>query len=48
MRRTAHRGFTYIGLLIFIALLGIGLAMTGQIWHTSVQREKEAELLFVC
>jgi type II secretory pathway pseudopilin PulG len=40
-------GFTYIGLMIFIVLLGIGLALTGQVWHTSVQREKEKELMFV-
>jgi len=40
-------GFTYIGLLIFIALMGIGLALAGQVWHTAMQREKEKELLFV-
>lgn len=40
-------GFTYIGLLIFIALMGIGLALAGQVWHTATQREKEKELLFV-
>jgi len=40
-------GFTYIGLLIFIALMGIALAGTGMIWHTQVRREKERDLLFV-
>ena len=40
-------GFTYIGLLIFIALMGIGLAGTGMVWDTQVRREKERELLFV-
>jgi type II secretory pathway pseudopilin PulG len=40
-------GFTYMGLLIFIALIGIGLAFTGQLWHAAAQREKEAELLFI-
>lgn len=43
----ASHGFTYIGLLIFIALMGIALAGTGTIWHTQVRREKERELLFV-
>lgn len=43
---TPH-GFTYIGLLIVIALMGIALAGTGVIWHTETQREKERELLFV-
>lgn len=27
--------------------MGIGLALAGQVWHTSVQREKEKELRFV-
>ena len=46
-RRLYSDGFTYIGLLIFIALMGIGLAGTGVVWHSAVQREKERELLFV-
>lgn len=41
------RGFTYIGLLIVVALIGVGLAAAGQVSHTSLQREKERELLFV-
>lgn len=40
------RGFTYIGLLIFIALMGIALAGAGTVWHTESRREKERELLF--
>lgn len=40
------RGFTYIGLLIFIALMGIGLAGVGTVWHTETRRVKERELLF--
>lgn len=40
------RGFTYIGLLIFIALMGIALAGAGTVWHTESLREKERELLF--
>ena len=47
MSRDAGRGFTYIGLMIFVALIGIGLAFVGQVWHTVVQREKEKELLFI-
>ena len=41
------RGLTYIGLLIFIALMGIALAGTGVLWHSEMRREKERELLFV-
>ena len=40
-------GFTYIGVLLAIALIGTGLAGTGEMWRTTVQREKEAELLFI-
>lgn len=43
----SQRGFTYIGLLIFIAILGIGLAASGVVFHQQSQREKENELLFV-
>jgi type II secretory pathway pseudopilin PulG len=40
-------GFTYIGILIAIAILGVALAKIGVIWHTLQQREHEHELLFV-
>ncbi len=46
--RTRHqRGFTYLGLLFAIAILGAVLAATGELWHTARQREKEQQLLFV-
>lgn len=45
--RRCFSGFTYIGTLIFIALIGVALAGTGVIWHTETRREKERELLFV-
>lgn len=40
-------GFTYIGVLVLVALMGIALAAAGQSWHTFQQREKEQELLFI-
>jgi type II secretory pathway pseudopilin PulG len=40
-------GFTYLGLLIAVALMGIGLALIGDVWSTTVKRERERELLFV-
>jgi type II secretory pathway pseudopilin PulG len=43
----AERGFTYIGILIAIAVMGIGLAAVGAVTHTAQMREKERELLFV-
>lgn len=33
--------------MIFVALMGVGLALAGQVWHTTAQRDKEKELLFV-
>lgn len=42
-----HQGFTYVGLLIAVAVLGVGLAAVGQVWRTAAAREKERELLFI-
>lgn len=39
-------GFTYLTALFAVALLGGGLALAGEVWETSVKREREAELLF--
>jgi type II secretory pathway pseudopilin PulG len=41
-----QRGFTYLGLMIVVAIMGAGLAAFGQIASHAAQREKEAELLF--
>lgn len=40
-------GFTYIGLLVLVGIMGMVLAAAGEIWHTAQKREKERELLFV-
>lgn len=40
-------GFVYIALLIGLAILGIGLGATSEVWTLTRQREKEQELLFV-
>lgn len=45
-RALRARGFTYIGLLILVALMGVALAGTGVVWHTESRRAKERELLF--
>ncbi|MEW5770309.1 MAG: prepilin-type N-terminal cleavage/methylation domain-containing protein [Pseudomonadota bacterium] len=42
-----QQGFTLLALLFAVALLGVGMAGLGTMWHTSLQREKEQELLFV-
>ena len=47
--RSAERqlGFTYIGVLFLVVAFGLGLASVALVWRTAVQREREAELLFV-
>lgn len=42
-----HGGFTYITVLIILAIFSGGLALLGEMWHTAAKREREAELLFV-
>lgn len=42
-----ERGFTYLTILFVVAIMASGLALVGEVWHTSRVREKEAELLFV-
>jgi len=39
-------GFTFIGLLIAVALLGLALAGSGVVWHLEARRDKEQQLLF--
>jgi len=41
------RGFTYLGVLYIVALLGVLLAVAGEAWHTQAMREREEELLYV-
>ncbi|EUJ10010.1 hypothetical protein Meth11DRAFT_0820 [Methylophilaceae bacterium 11] len=41
------QGFTFIGILIIVALSGIALSVVGIVWHQSLQREHEKELLFI-
>lgn len=45
VRRIA--GFTYLTILFAIAILAGGLALIGEVWHTSAMREKEVQLLQV-
>jgi type II secretory pathway pseudopilin PulG len=46
-RARRENGFVYIALLIGLAIIGIGLSATSEVWTQSRQREKEEELLFV-
>ena len=42
-----QHGFGYLLVLFAVAALGLMLAGAGQVWHTTAQREREAELLFI-
>jgi type II secretory pathway pseudopilin PulG len=44
-----HRaaGFTYLGVLLLVAMMGIALVVVSQVWVTMQKRDKEEELLFV-
>jgi len=48
-RRIRRRsgGFTYIGLLFLVAMMGLALTQAAAMWQTVQQRDKEEELLFV-
>jgi type II secretory pathway pseudopilin PulG len=42
-----QHGYTYVAVLLWVALVGIGLSITGEMWHTAAKREREQELLFI-
>ena len=42
-----QRGFTYIGLLVTVAIMGLFLTLVARVWSTSEQREREKQLLWV-
>lgn len=41
-----ERGFTYLALLVAVAVAGVGLAAAGQSASTAEQRSREAQLLY--
>ena len=43
----AESGFTYIGLLIAVVIMGLLLTVVGRVWKTTEQRGREAQLLWV-
>lgn len=40
-------GFTFLGLMAIIAIMGVVLYSVGEVWHLARLREKEQELLFI-
>ncbi len=47
MPARASGGFTYIGLLVLVAVMGMSLTVVAEIWRTAQQRDQEEELLFI-
>lgn len=47
MCRCYASGFTYLGLLLVMAIMGLTMTMAAELWQTTAQREKEKELLFI-
>jgi type II secretory pathway pseudopilin PulG len=45
-RRPRGRGFTYLGVMFLVALLGLTAAMASVVWSTEQQRADERELVF--
>jgi type II secretory pathway pseudopilin PulG len=43
----SQEGFTYVGILLAVALVGTQLAVAGLVWSFAQDRQKERELLFV-
>lgn len=42
-----QRGFTYIGLLVAVVIMGLMLTVVSRVWSTTEQRERETQLLFI-
>jgi len=43
----SSKGFSFIGLMILVAISGIALGGTGIVWHQDMQRGRERELLII-
>jgi len=46
-RASRQCGFTYIGLLVVVAIMGLMLTVVSRVWSTTEQRERETQLLFI-
>ena len=45
--RGGERGFTYVGLLVFVFIMGLMLTVVARVWTTTEQREREIELIYI-
>lgn len=42
-----QKGFTYIGLLVAVVIIGLMLTIVSRVWSTTEQHERETQLLFI-
>lgn len=47
LRGGREGGFTYVGLLIFVFIMGLMLTVAARVWKTTEQRERETELIYI-
>jgi len=45
--RPFQAGFTYLGLLVTVVVIGLMLTVVSRVWSVTEQRERETQLLFV-
>ena len=46
-RHGAQGGFTYVGILFAVVIMGLMLTVAARVWTVTEQRERETQLLFV-
>lgn len=44
--KSGQRGAILLGLLVIVVIMGLGAGMAGQTWRSTVQKAREAELLW--
>lgn len=47
LRVNGERGFTYLGVLLGVALIGVGLSVTATVWSKKADRQRKAEAEWV-
>lgn len=46
-RAKAQTGYTYLILLLMVMVMGLSASLASEVWHTTIQRAREKQLLFV-
>ena len=47
IKNLKQQGFTYLGVLVIMAVMLMAMGAVSEVWHTVMQREKERELIFI-